>query len=66
MPELPEVETIARGLRRAVLGAQIVAADVRKAKMAQAPPGLDFSAELRGERIEGVERRAKYVVLALS
>ncbi|MGC8484288.1 MAG: bifunctional DNA-formamidopyrimidine glycosylase/DNA-(apurinic or apyrimidinic site) lyase [Candidatus Baltobacteraceae bacterium] len=66
MPELPEVETIARGLRRAVLGAQILAVEVRKAKMAQAPPGLDFSAELRGERIEGVERRAKYVVLALS
>jgi len=65
MPELPEVETIARGLRRALVGAEIVAVEVRKAKMAQAPTGLDFAESLRGERIAGIERRAKVVVIAL-
>ncbi|HUY11860.1 MAG TPA: bifunctional DNA-formamidopyrimidine glycosylase/DNA-(apurinic or apyrimidinic site) lyase, partial [Candidatus Dormibacteraeota bacterium] len=57
--------TIVRGLRRALGGAKIAAVEVRREKMAQAPPHLDFTQALVGERIEGVERRAKYVLIEL-
>lgn len=65
MPELPEVETIVRGLRRGIVGKTIAAADVRLARMAVAPPGIAFSQALIGERIAGVSRRGKYAVIEL-
>ena len=65
MPELPEVETIARGLANAVVGKTIVDAQVSMAKIAVAPPGVSFHETLRGERIEAVGRRGKYIVVQL-
>lgn len=65
MPELPEVETIARGLQQALAGVRIARAEIRKAKMAEAPPGVAFASAVAGERIVGVERRGKYAVLGL-
>lgn len=65
MPELPEAETIARGLNAAIAGASIRAVEVRSAKNAVAPRGVDFAQALRGDRIERVGRRGKYVVLSL-
>jgi formamidopyrimidine-DNA glycosylase len=65
VPELPEVETIARGLANAVVGKTIASVDIRLPKMALAPPGVDFARALRGERIESVGRRGKYVVMRL-
>lgn len=65
MPELPEVETIARGLRAAILGKPISSAKVFLKKMAVAPPGLVFQEAVRGERITAVSRRGKYAVLEL-
>jgi len=63
MPELPEVETIVRGLR-SLRGKTISHADVRLAKMAVAAPAVSFST-VRGERVRDVERRGKYAVLHL-
>jgi formamidopyrimidine-DNA glycosylase len=65
VPELPEVETIARGLANAVVGKTIVDAQVSMAKIAVAPPGVSFIETLRGERIDGVGRRGKYIVVQL-
>lgn len=65
MPELPEVETIVRGLANAIVGKTIERAEIRLAKMAVAPPGADFAALVAGERIAGVSRRAKYAVIEL-
>jgi len=65
VPELPEVETIARGLAKTVVGKTIESVEIRLAKMVQAPAGVRFGAALRGERIEAVGRRGKYVVIAL-
>jgi formamidopyrimidine-DNA glycosylase len=65
LPELPEAETIARGLHAAIAGATIRSVEVRSKKNAVAPPGVDFALALAGERIEGVTRRGKYVVLLL-
>jgi formamidopyrimidine-DNA glycosylase len=66
VPELPEVETIVRGLKRAVLGKTIASVAVTMAKIAVAPPGIDFAASLAGEQIVDVGRRAKFAVIALA
>ena len=66
MPELPEVETIARGLAATIVGREIASVEVRLEKIAQAPPRVDFAKALIGERVTGVGRRAKYVVIDLA
>jgi formamidopyrimidine-DNA glycosylase len=63
MPELPEVETIARGLAHTIVGKTIARAEIRLAKMAEAPPGIDFKKAVAGSRIVGVSRRGKYAVI---
>jgi formamidopyrimidine-DNA glycosylase len=65
VPELPEVETIVRGLRRAVVGKTIAAAEVRLARIAVAPAEVSFARALAGERIVAVTRRGKYAVMEL-
>ncbi|MFY9780957.1 MAG: bifunctional DNA-formamidopyrimidine glycosylase/DNA-(apurinic or apyrimidinic site) lyase [Candidatus Baltobacteraceae bacterium] len=64
MPELPEVETIARGLANAVTGKTIGAAHVFLPKVV-VPEPVRFVPALCGERVEGVGRRGKFVVLGL-
>jgi formamidopyrimidine-DNA glycosylase len=66
LPELPEVETIARGLARSIVGKTIERAEIRLAKMAPASPGVSFLSAVAGQRITSVTRRAKYAVVALS
>jgi len=65
MPELPEVETIARGLANAIVGKTIARTEVRMAKIAVAAPGVGFAAALRGERVATVGRRGKFIVIGL-
>ncbi|HTJ26700.1 MAG TPA: bifunctional DNA-formamidopyrimidine glycosylase/DNA-(apurinic or apyrimidinic site) lyase [Candidatus Limnocylindria bacterium] len=65
VPELPEVETVARGLADAVVGKTIASVDVTLPRVALAPAGETFAASLCGERVERVWRRAKYIVLDL-
>ncbi len=65
MPELPEVETIARGLANALTAKTIARVDVRLPKVAIPPPPA-FERALRGERIAGVGRRGKFVVISLA
>ncbi|MBV8198703.1 MAG: bifunctional DNA-formamidopyrimidine glycosylase/DNA-(apurinic or apyrimidinic site) lyase [Candidatus Eremiobacteraeota bacterium] len=66
MPELPEVETIVRGLRSRILGATIEGASVRLPRIAVAPPRTPFERAIGGERVVGVHRRGKYVVMQLA
>ena len=67
MPELPEVETVARDLQRWVAGATIADAEVRWERTIRHPqPGERFVAELRGATIQRVGRRAKSVLMHLS
>lgn len=58
MPELPEVETIARGLRPVLEGNRIVRADVWRPNVVVGPIAR-FTRSVRGRRIERVSRRAK-------
>jgi formamidopyrimidine-DNA glycosylase len=67
MPELPEVETVARDLQRWVAGAQITDAEVRWGRTIRHPePPERFVAEVRGARISRVGRRAKSVLIHLA
>ncbi len=64
MPELPEVETIARGLGPVLRGRRVVAVEVREARL-RVPVPPDLAARLAGRRIADVFRRGKYLVAAL-
>ncbi|MBC5829232.1 MAG: bifunctional DNA-formamidopyrimidine glycosylase/DNA-(apurinic or apyrimidinic site) lyase [Candidatus Eremiobacteraeota bacterium] len=65
MPELPEVETIARGLAGPLTGQRIAAVCVNLPKVALVSGERAFTTELTGERIAGVQRRGKFIVLSL-
>lgn len=64
MPELPEVETVCRGLKAAVAGRRIERADVR-AKGLRAPFPEKLRDRLAGRRVIDCVRRAKYALLQL-
>jgi formamidopyrimidine-DNA glycosylase len=66
VPELPEVETIVRGLAAAAIGKEIRRAEIRLAKIAVAPAGVSFVGALAGERIVAARRRGKYAILDLA
>ncbi len=63
MPELPEVETIARGLSNAITGKTIDSATVLRPVVFPDPER--FGKEVAGERVTAVGRRGKFVVLTL-
>jgi len=65
MPELPEVETVRRGLAPALEGAVIADARVHRADL-RFPFPPDMAARLIGQRIISVERRAKYLLIRLA
>lgn len=66
MPELPEVETIKNDLRQLVLGRRIESARVLDPRLVVYPSVARFESELAGQRIEAVDREAKYLLLRLS
>ena len=66
MPELPEVETIARKLRPDLLGKTIREADLRWARTLAFPSPHKFKAQIKGQEIKEVTRRAKFFILRLS
>jgi formamidopyrimidine-DNA glycosylase len=65
MPELPEVETIARGLHAALPGRTITGVTVRWVRTIACPAVSQFEEQILGRRVRSVGRRGKYIVLAL-
>jgi formamidopyrimidine-DNA glycosylase len=65
MPELPEVETVRRGLQPVMEGARIAKAEVRR-KDLRFPFQKDFVARLTGQTVIGLGRRAKYLMADLA
>ena len=65
MPELPEVETVRRGLQPAMEGRRITQMRVNRPDL-RFPFPARFAARLTGARIDSLERRAKYLVARLS
>lgn len=66
MPELPEVETIARKLRPHLLGKTIKDVELRWTRTLASPSPRKFKELIKGQEIREVTRRAKYFVLQLS
>jgi formamidopyrimidine-DNA glycosylase len=64
MPELPEVETVRRGLQPAMEGSKILKAEARR-KDLRFPFQKDFIARLEGQTVTGLGRRAKYLMADL-
>jgi formamidopyrimidine-DNA glycosylase len=64
MPELPEVETVRRGLQPMMEGFRIVKLDVRR-KDLRFPFQQDFAARLVARTVTGLGRRAKYLLADL-
>lgn len=62
MPELPEVETTRRGIEPHLLGRSIVATTLRRANL-RWPIPIEISTLLVDQRIESIERRAKYLLM---
>ncbi len=65
MPELPEVETIARAIEPEVVGSTIISADVFWPRTLATPTVKKFKEMVKGQKIVGVSRRAKYLILQL-
>jgi formamidopyrimidine-DNA glycosylase len=65
MPELPEVETVRMGLGPAMEGARFKKVEVRQRRL-RWPIAKDFEKRLQGQKVEGLGRRAKYLLADLS
>src|ERR1700680_2145161 len=65
MPELPEVETVRRGLVPVMQGARFMTVEARRRDLRWALPN-DFVQRLEGRTVERLERRAKYLLADLS
>jgi formamidopyrimidine-DNA glycosylase len=64
MPELPEVETVRRGLAPALVGRRIKRALLKRPDL-RFPFPERFAARLKGRRVDALTRRAKYLVAQL-
>jgi formamidopyrimidine-DNA glycosylase len=64
MPELPEVETVRRGLARCMTGRRIVRAELRRPDLRRPFPP-DLAERLDGARIGALTRRGKYILVEL-
>jgi formamidopyrimidine-DNA glycosylase len=65
MPELPEVETVRRGLEPAMEGARFTKVEVHRGDL-RWPLPKDFVPRLQGNIVTGIGRRAKYLLADLS
>jgi formamidopyrimidine-DNA glycosylase len=65
MPELPEVETVARDLARLVAGQRVVSARVLRERNIATPDAPTFISAIAGRAIRGVRRRAKWIIVDL-
>jgi formamidopyrimidine-DNA glycosylase len=65
MPELPEVETIARGVHQAVAGRTIEAVGIPRPDVLREVTARTFATRVRGATITDSRRRAKHVVISL-
>jgi formamidopyrimidine-DNA glycosylase len=66
MPELPEVETIARILRPALTGRRVTGVRLLWLRSLETPTSDQFQARLTGQIFRGIGRRGKFVILQLS
>ena len=66
MPELPEVETIVKGLRGPLIGRTFTGVHVGWENIVVRPTVPEFQRRIRGQQILGIRRRGKYLIFDLS
>lgn len=66
MPELPEVETVVRGLRGPLVGRRVESVWYEREKVIHMPNAEQFTARLIGQTFQAINRRAKYIVCEMS
>ena len=64
MPELPEVETIRRGLANKIVGKTIEKIKIRCKRIVLLPPPREWSSALRNQNIKHISRRGKFLLLS--
>ncbi|MCX8066744.1 MAG: bifunctional DNA-formamidopyrimidine glycosylase/DNA-(apurinic or apyrimidinic site) lyase [Anaerolineae bacterium] len=65
MPELPEVETLARELRETLVGRTITGVDVHWPRTVESPDPETFAQRLQDRRIREIRRRGKWLLVGL-
>ena len=65
MPELPEVETVVRGLREPLIGRRIEGMWQDWAPTIHSPAPSEFAARITGQRVRALGRRGKYILITL-
>src|SRR5262245_43069812 len=65
MPELPEVETVRRGLEQSLAGRELVAVEIRGGRLTAAEDPDAVAHELHGARVDQLGRRGKYLTIGL-
>jgi formamidopyrimidine-DNA glycosylase len=63
VPELPEVETVRRRLEPVLVGRRFEHVDITDPRLTRPEDPAEVAAELTGERVAGVERRGKYLIV---
>ena len=68
MPELPEVETVIKGLRPLIKDKIVTAVEIREENMIAYPKDSisEFKEDLVGSKIEAINRRGKYIIIQLN
>lgn len=66
MPELPEVETVRKGLEQLVVGKTVEQVTVLWPKIIESPSVELFDLQLTGQSIEKIERRGKFLIFKFS
>jgi formamidopyrimidine-DNA glycosylase len=66
MPELPDVEAVARFLRMSIAGRRVTRVEVRDRSVVRSPAPELFARRMRGRRIRTIGRRGKYLLVYLS
>ena len=65
MPELPEVETVVRGLRTPLIGHTVQSMWYDWGRTIHSPDPVEFAARITGQTFRAVNRRAKYILCEL-
>ena len=65
MPELPEVETVARDLRHEIVGRRIESVRMSRADVLRTPDAAVFTQLIAGQSVVSVDRRGKFILLGL-
>lgn len=65
MPELPEVETVVRGLKGSIVNEVIETLELSN-KFFRVPYPIDFISQVTGAKVKNIHRKAKYILIDLS